>query len=1153
MPPDLQLLHPERAAHATIRGFLYQTCLGVLRWLDLAPEEVLVCEGDEDLDRLIRGGEGLSEQVKAYSGSLGLADRAVSDSLRNFFLAYVALRRRGENRRFRFITTARQKRQRGGDRLDVLREWQEGERGAELVATVRALLADLDPPAGGPVEKRGMEVEESLAWLDAEAEGWRGFLDAVEWSFDAPDLLGVRQAFRNRLSVLESARHLPGETLVDRLIAELLEASSRKDVRDRVRTAADLEQLLAATGTELVRWAASPEASQIRAVFDELHEIGRLLHDNIAELPPNPSPGKLLTAAYEVVPFEEDGRRSELEMLETWCGATEKRSVLLLTGAGGSGKTRLLIEWCRRLRHQSWHAGFLRSDRGTEDLDPLLGGVAPRLVVVDYAETHSGVVEPLLLKMGLEEQGRGPKMRLVLLARQAADWWDRLSKSSERAIEDLLLRSPQWVPITPMVEDADGQRAFTRAVEAFAVQLGRPVPGSHPLPDLGAEKDLGRALYFHMAALAALSGERIETGHEALRQTLRHERQFWRGQVAELRLDGSLAAAMIDGLEPTVSAVTLAGGASDANHARSLIERVLPPGRLRPDLLEAMVRFLRQLYGGKVEEGSRWLEPLQPDILGEELVAEYLAREESFLARFLATAERIEAHAALTVMTRLARRSAGASIWLRHALAANLNSLAEVALDVATETGDPAGLALTQAFEGSANDELVETLYKHFVGAGRYSASVPLREVAFVVTARKIGLLRRRVESAADTFRRDLAQSLNNQSNRLGDLGRREEALAAIEEAAALYRELVASRPDAFRPNLAMSLNNLSVHLGDLGRREEALAAVEEALGLYRELAASRPVVFQPDLAMSLGNQSNRLSALGRRGVALAAIEEAVGLYRELAASQPDAFRPDLAKALNNLSNRVGALGRRNEALTAIEEAVGLYRELVALRPDAFRPDLAMSLNNLSGRLGDLGRQEEALAAIEEAVGLYGELAVLRPEAFRPNLAESLGNRSNVLRGLGRREEALAAVEAALKLCRDLAASWPNTFQPDLAKSLSNLSNCLSDLGRPEEALAIIEEAVEIFRDLAASWPDAFRPDLAMSLSNLSLRLSDLGRWEEALAVAKKAVGILEPYFVARPDAFRERMGTMIGTYRRLVAQAGGEADPDPDFDLENA
>ena len=94
--------------------------------------------------------------------------------------------------------------------------------------------------------------------------------------------------------------------------------------------------------------------------------------------------------------------------------------------------------------------------------------------------------------------------------------------------------------------------------------------------------------------------------------------------------------------------------------------------------------------------------------------------------------------------------------------------------------------------------------------------------------------------------------SLNNLSIRLAGLGRREDALAAIEEATALYRELATARPDAFGPDLAMSLNNLSLRLADLGRREDALAAIEEATGLYRELAAKLPDVYRQDLDQSL-------------------------------------------------------------------------------------------------------------------------------------------------------------------------------------------------------------------------------------------------------------------------------------------------------------
>jgi hypothetical protein len=91
--------------------------------------------------------------------------------------------------------------------------------------------------------------------------------------------------------------------------------------------------------------------------------------------------------------------------------------------------------------------------------------------------------------------------------------------------------------------------------------------------------------------------------------------------------------------------------------------------------------------------------------------------------------------------------------------------------------------------------------------------------------------------------------SLNDLSLRLGDLGRREKALAASAEATGIYRELAAVRPNAFRPDLASSLKNLAA---DLGRREKALAASTEATGIYRELAARWPDVYHHELEQSL-------------------------------------------------------------------------------------------------------------------------------------------------------------------------------------------------------------------------------------------------------------------------------------------------------------
>ena len=105
----------------------------------------------------------------------------------------------------------------------------------------------------------------------------------------------------------------------------------------------------------------------------------------------------------------------------------------------------------------------------------------------------------------------------------------------------------------------------------------------------------------------------------------------------------------------------------------------------------------------------------------------------------------------------------------------------------------------------------------------------------------------------------DLAGSLNNVANSLSDLGRREEALAAAEEAVRLYQQLAQQRPDAFLPDLATSLNNVANRLSELGRREEALATAEEALLLYRQLAQQPPLEGFRDQYRYLAEHRDRL------------------------------------------------------------------------------------------------------------------------------------------------------------------------------------------------------------------------------------------------------------------------------------------------------
>ena len=170
-----------------------------------------------------------------------------------------------------------------------------------------------------------------------------------------------------------------------------------------------------------------------------------------------------------------------------------------------------------------------------------------------------------------------------------------------------------------------------------------------------------------------------------------------------------------------------------------------------------------------------------------------------------------------------------------------------------------------------------------------------------------------------------------------------------------------------------MSLNNQSNRLYGLGRREEAQAAIEEAVTIRRQLAQARPDAFLPDLAMALNNQS---TACGWAvGGGAGRDRGSRSLYRQLAQARPDAFLPDFAAALNNQSGCLSGLGRWQEALAAIEEAAGIYRQLAQARPDAFLPDLAMALNNLASTLSSLNRPAEASVIREEATAAIGTMA----------------------------------------------------------------------------------------------------------------------------------------------------------------------------------
>lgn len=738
----------------------------------------------------------------------------------------------------------------------------------------------------------------------------------------------------------------------------------------------------------------------------------RALFDEAEPWTAESSPAAVLDADRGVVPFHA-GREGELADLDAWLDGPDSLPLMLrlYVAPGGFGKTRLLRELVKRrrgddrtrtqrlhdlLRGERWDAGFLRETVPDADLPPLLAGRRPLLLVLDYAESRGLQIRALAAASRASER---PRIRLVLLARSEEGWWHEL-KTAGDGVGDFFLgpavRDP--LPLDPLADTPELRAtAFAAAASAFADHLpGRQPPATTPPLD---DPAFERILLVHALALAAVEGEAIPP-RDLLEWLVARER---RGIDRAARRSGLTDETWPPG-HRAAALLTLALGADSRPAAEEIVART--PGLPAP-AVGPCTEILHRLYRGK-----RWCEGVQPDLVGEHLIDKELAQaEDDGDPRLLEAAlgegvppERLEA--ALTVLTRLAQRDPTATRHLDAAFRLRpLAPLAEAALAVAQAEGDPIGRHLGMALAGADDLKLA-----HRLAPLLPKTTTALREVALEVTRQLHQAAMGSIEDQApDEEWSELARLWNELSIRLAMMGRREEGLAAIEEAVAIRRRLAASRPEEFAPDLAKSLNNLSNRLAESGRREEGLAAVEEAVAMRRRLAALHPE-FALDLARSLNNLSIRLES-GRPEEKLAAIEEALAIRRGAAASRPEAFAPDLARSLHNLAIWLAESGRREEGLAAIEEAMTIRRHLAASHPEAFAPDLAVSLDNFSFQLAESGRREEGLAAIEEAVEIYRRLAMSRPEAFAPNLARSLGNLAVRLLPLDATRSAAAAEE----------------------------------------------------------------------------------------------------------------------------------------------
>ncbi len=682
------------------------------------------------------------------------------------------------------------------------------------------------------------------------------------------------------------------------------------------------------------------------------------------------SPADALRPRHAVVPYV--GRERLLTDIAAWCEAPDEVAVWFVTGGGGFGKTRLAVEACLDAERRGWMAGLLEAEASEAQTERLAEWPGPLLLAVDYAETRPDVVGRLVTQA--RRWGLRRPLRILALVRRRASRPDLVAdfnRSREEGLAGVLYQAG-----LSRIEEREVDRLtlFDEGAEAFAGLLGREA-GSRPRPRLRAGH-FARPLYALVAAYLVAADADVDIDALDERDLLRrwleeHEVRYWDRWAERRRLN-------IDPADQRV-AVALATFLGAANEDEALaVAGLVPHVAETPEARVGIARWLADLYPPPPGSPAVAFGALEPDRLGEVLVADVLRARPALLALAVDGATDGQITRLLTVAARIAADDDAVRDLLRDVLDARLRDLLGRGLAGAGDLLE-AVLSATAVSRPAAGALAAVDLFP---------VAVPVwaLPIAADVTGLAVAGLRARSAGGED-INAELAGMLSNLGVRLATAGRREEALGPATEAVELRRDQARANPAAYAPDLAMALNNLANHLAEAGRREEALGPATEAVELRRDQARANPAAYAPDLASALNNLANRLAEAGRREEALGPATEAVELRRDQARANPAAYAPDLASALNNLAIRLAEAGRREEALGPATEAVELRRDQARANPAAYAPDLAMALNNLAIRLAEAGRREEALGPATEAVELYRDQARANPAAYAPDLA----------------------------------------------------------------------------------------------------------------------------------------------------------------------
>ncbi|MGB7271726.1 MAG: CHAT domain-containing protein [Geitlerinemataceae cyanobacterium] len=337
------------------------------------------------------------------------------------------------------------------------------------------------------------------------------------------------------------------------------------------------------------------------------------------------------------------------------------------------------------------------------------------------------------------------------------------------------------------------------------------------------------------------------------------------------------------------------------------------------------------------------------------------------------------------------------------------------------------------------------------------------------------------------------AGSLNYLSMALWELGRLDDAKAAVEDAIRLSNDFLRESPGntGSQAILAQALNNR-------GRIELALGNAQTALLTWRAAA---------ETYKSLEDEVGRLGAMVNQAIAL----QNLGLYRRSEATLEEANQQLAAIP----DSRLKATALRNLGI-ALQVAGDLHRSQIVLEESLAIAQTLNSPSEIGATLMALGNSARNLQNFEEALLFYQQAAQMAVDL--PNAAIAAGlNELNLLVELQRwdiaQRKAQTLQAAILQLSPSRAQVYAAVNWADNTLRIRSHSSQSGESPNPSVTLAT-SEVRDIAEILSLAVQTARKIDdpkaEAYALGQLGTLYADRGQWSEALTLTRKALLITD-------------------------------------------